>query len=155
MISFSIAEVDESGSSFDSFDFIGIDEDRLSDDQPKADSADFDVIFNSRSHESDSVRDIALTLLIQAARDIDRGRKVDPLTGMVISRSPEAERAEMWLEYIDEGKFPFSLVCLVLWGDEICAQTIGDAIIINPTIASTLEIPRAPQFYQFLRSRSH
>lgn len=146
--------VDECGSSFDGFDFIGADEDHPSE-QPKVADADIDSIFNSRPCGSDPVRDIALTLLIQAARDIDRGRKVDPLTGIVISRTQDAEQAEMWFEYIDEGKFPFRLVCLALWGEEICAQTIGDAIIINPTIASTLEMPRPPQFYQFLRSRSH
>lgn len=152
MIPLAAGEIGDGGHAFDRFDYTN---DGQIGDQSAQTSVDFEPTFGSRSCESDPIRDIALTLLIQAARDIDRGRKVEPFTGMVISRTAEAERAELWLEYIDEGKFPFRLVCMALWGDEICAQTIGDAIIINPTIASSLEIPRPPQSYQFLRSAGH
>jgi hypothetical protein len=98
------------------------------------------------------LHDIALSLVIQAARDIVKSRKRKQ-DGISQFSSANANAAIRWFESTTEGILSFEACCYTLFTEDVCPKAVSAAILRNPSTVAALDMPPTPVEYMNLVSQ--
>lgn len=110
------------------------------------DSPTIDTFAYSKPSVSSPLHDLALSTLIQAARDIANAQKAGKGSSNQ-SASIYAKDAMRWLKEVTNGRFSLEDCCSILYGDNVCPYAVSAAIIRNPFAVASLDMPTPPDGY--------
>lgn len=104
---------------------------------------DFTPSLIGKSSVDENLRDLALTMIVYAARDVRafNRRKVGGKTDRKLTRV--AKEATTWLTNPSEGFLPFGLCCRILFGEQVDPRRAGKRIAENPDQVASMMLPKS------------